>query len=140
MNRNNNDYNYNPFEENNDSDYLYQVLNRRGRKKTYGWSIAAMVCAIVSVVSFLSPISAIILGVLAIVFSLISRKSLGYFDGKAVAGLILGIIGLLLGTSMLLLILINESAANWLYDLLYGSYYVPEGEQTPSQNPQSPNV
>ncbi|MBR5140736.1 MAG: DUF4190 domain-containing protein [Clostridia bacterium] len=140
MNGNNNEFNYNPFDENNDYDYLYQTVTRRGRKKTYGWSVAAMVCGIVSAASFLSGFSAIILGVLAVVFSLISRKNLGYFDGKAVSGLILGIIGFCFALSFILLINFNESIADWFFDFLYNGSGIPVDDSLPSSNPQSPSV
>lgn len=140
MNGNNNEFNYNPFDENNDYDYLYQTVTRRGRKKTYGWSVAAMICGIVSAASFLSGISAIILGVLAIVFSLISRKNLGYFDGKAVAGLILGIIGFCFAVSFILLVTFNDALADWFFEVLYSGYGISTEDSLPSTNPQSPSV
>ena len=141
MNGNQNNSNYNPFDENNDYDYLYQTVTKRGRKKTYGWSLAAMICGIIGAISFISPISSIVLGVLAIVFSLVARKNLGYFDGKAVAGLILGIIAILLGAAMLLLILLSPESADFMFNLFYGSTDLPSDlEIQEPYDPQSPSV
>ena len=42
-------------------------------------------------------------GVLAIVFAVVSRKTIGYFDGLAIAGLIIGIFGLVFGISNVIL-------------------------------------
>ncbi len=96
---NGNGYNNNPFEKG--DDYLFRTVNPNGRRKTYGWSVASLVCGILSVICCCVGYGAVVLGVLAIVFSIISRKNLGYFDGMAIAGLVLGIIGFFLGIAII---------------------------------------
>ncbi len=92
----------NEFEsQNTDSDYAFQTLNRKGRPKTMGWSIIALVTGAVSVVTAYFGWSSLILGVLSIVFAVVSRIKLGYFDGKTIAGFILGIHGVLLGATVI---------------------------------------
>lgn len=89
--------NQNPFEDN----YLFNTVNPNGRRKTYSWSVSSLICGIISVVCCCIGYGAVVLGILAIVFSIISRKNLGYFDGMAVAGLVLGIMGFILGGAIL---------------------------------------
>ena len=84
-----------------EQDYAFQTLMRNGKPKTLGWSVASMVIGILSVVCCVLGWSGLILGVAAVVFSIISRKQLGYFDGMSVAGLILGIFGFVFGVSVL---------------------------------------
>lgn len=97
---NGNEFNNNPFEEGND--YLFKMVTNNGRRKTYGWSVAAMVSGIISVICCCTGYAGVIFGVAAIIFAIISRKNLGYFDGMAVAGLVLGIIGFVLGIALII--------------------------------------
>lgn len=89
------------YGENGERDYAFQTLNKRGKPKTIGWSIAALVTGIISAVTCSFGWSSLILGIAAIVFSSVSRKTLGYFDGRSIAGLILGIFGTVFGTVMI---------------------------------------
>lgn len=89
------------YGENGERDYAFQTLNKRGRPKTIGWSIAALVTGIISAVTCSFGWSSLILGIAAIVFSAVSRKTLGYFDGRSIAGLILGIFGTVFGIVMI---------------------------------------
>lgn len=61
-----------------------------------GYSIAALVLGIIGIVCCCSYIIGGTCAVLALVFSIISRKQSGHFDGMALSGLILAIIGLVL--------------------------------------------
>jgi hypothetical protein len=92
-----NGFNGNDFQNDNDeNDYLFKMVTDNGRPKTYGWSIASMVCGILSVICCFG-FASIIFGILAAAFAFISRKNLGYFDGMSIAGIVLGIIGFILG-------------------------------------------
>ena len=97
---NGNGFDNNPFDDG--SDYLFQIVTNNGRRKTYSWSLAAMVSGIISVVCCFTGYAGLIFGVLAIVFAIISRKNLGYFDGMATSGLVLGIIGFVLGLALII--------------------------------------
>ena len=88
--------------QNEENDYLFKMVTNNGKPKTYGWSIASLVCGILSVVCCCMGYSAIIFGILAIALSFISRKNLGYFDGMSIAGLVLGIIGFILGVVLII--------------------------------------
>ena len=72
-------------------------------------------------------------GILSVVFAVVSRKTIGYFDGLAVAGLIIGIFGIVFGVSnMILDYLINNT--DYLneflaeYEKILEQYMVEAGE------------
>ena len=88
-------------------DRYYEVFENSS-SKNMGWSVASMILGIASVVSGGFGLAALITGILAIIFAVISRKKLGYFNGKAVAGLILGIFGAVFG---IVLIIVNSLMA-----------------------------
>ena len=88
-------------DNNNEQEYAFQTLTRNGRPKTLGWSVASMVVGIVSVVCCCFGWSGIVLGIGAVLLSIVSRKTLGYFDGMSIAGLVLGIFGLVFGIAMI---------------------------------------
>lgn len=94
---NNNGYNG----QYNEEEYAFQTLDRHGRPKKLGWSVASLVSGIAAAVTATFGFSGIILGICAIIFAIISRRILGYFDGKSIGGLILGIFGLIFGGAML---------------------------------------
>lgn len=77
----------------------YNIYNENGKPKKKGWSISSFVCSLVSIVLAAFGWSGIVFGVVCIVFALISRKSLGYFDNFSLAGLLIGIFGIVFGTS-----------------------------------------
>jgi hypothetical protein len=68
----------------------YDEIFDATKPKTVGFSVASMVLGILSVICCCMGWSGLILGALAIVFSIVSRKVLGYFDGMSIAGLIVG--------------------------------------------------
>ena len=129
-----NDNGYNPFEENNE-DYLFQTVTGRGRRKTHGWSLAAMICGVISVICC-SGYVGIILGTLAIVFAIVSRRNLGYFDSMTIAGLVLGIIGFVLGIAVLIAIysMDEEQLEDFLKKLL------EDYEQTNPDSSDTPDL
>jgi hypothetical protein len=95
------DYN-NQYQQGDGQDYAFQTLMRNGRPKTKGWSVASMVLGIISVICCCGGWCGIILGIGAIILAIVSRKSLGYFDGMSVAGIVLGIFGFVLGITLII--------------------------------------
>ena len=79
----------------------YEEIFDLAKPKSRGWSVASMVLGIVSVVCCCMGWASMLSAVLAIVFAVVSRKSLGYFDGMSIAGLILGIFGSVMGIMMI---------------------------------------
>ncbi len=94
----NNDYRTNNGSPGEDNEYVYKAV-MEGKKKSRAWSVASLVVSIFSIVCCCFSWPSIVLGVLAIVFAVISRKNIGYFDGLAVAGLIVGIFGTVFGVT-----------------------------------------
>ncbi len=83
-------------------DRYYEIFEKT-KHKTRGFSVAAMILGIISVLCCCFGWPSLILGIAAIVFSVVSRVTLGYFDGMCIAGLILGIFGVVFGTSMVVM-------------------------------------
>ncbi len=75
----------------------YDEIFDRSKPKSLGFSITSMVLGILGVVCCCFGWTGLILGALAIVFSVVSRAKIGYFDGFSIAGLILGIFGVCFG-------------------------------------------
>lgn len=84
----------------NETDYSYKNV-MEVRSKNRGFAIASMILGIISIVCCCIYYIGLAAAVLAIVFAVISRVRMGYFDGFAIAGLITGIIGAVFGIAML---------------------------------------
>ena len=74
-----------------------------GKQKKRVWSVVSIVLAVASLVCCCSPTVGITAALVAIVTSIVSRKSLGYFDKLSLTGLILAIFGLVFGIFTLVL-------------------------------------
>ena len=90
---NNNNNQYNPSY---DTSEVYKTVTN-GRRKSRGWSVAALVLSIISIVCCCYPIIGLTCAAVALVCAIVSRKSLGYFDGLTIAALICAIFGLVFG-------------------------------------------
>ena len=97
-------------------DFLYKTV-MDGKEKSRVWSVASIAIAAASLLCCVFPYPAILLGALAIVFALFSRRNIGYFDGLAIFGLIIGIAGIVFGVGGLLLSYITEGS-DWYKQLL----------------------
>ena len=80
-----------------------------GVPRSRGWSVAALILGILSIVlsiipflGFLHGVFGPIFGIMAIIASLVSRRNLGYFDGVGIAGIILGTVGCVFGATAIL--------------------------------------
>ena len=85
---------------NHDNQYEQPEINYKAvsmKPKSRAWSVASLILSIISILCCCSPIVAITSGVVALVCAIISRKTLGYFDGLSIAGLICAIFGLVFG-------------------------------------------
>jgi hypothetical protein len=111
--------NQEPYTPNNQSDpagrqdpggsYIppYDPYMRPAKKESSGFSLAAMILGIFSVVCCcLTPVS-LICAILAIVFSIFGRRQHGFFNGMAMAGLVCGIIAFVLGVYSIISTLLN---------------------------------
>ena len=78
--------------EENIEEYAYKnVITKNGNTRLF--SVIAVFFAALSVILSFVPWVGFIFGLVSIAFSLISRKKLGYFEGIALVGLIVGIFG-----------------------------------------------
>ena len=118
---------YENGEEMGEQDYAFQTLNRYGKPKTLGWSITSLVMGFASLFTCMFGWASIILGAVAVFFSIVSRRILGYFDGKTVFGLILGIFGAVFGTTMIIFVsLLGEAEQQTLWDIIKELYSNPD--------------
>lgn len=72
------------------------------KHRSRGWSVASLVLGILSIICCCVWWIGLISGVLSIVLAVISRISLGYFDGLSIAGLITSIFGIMFGIFILI--------------------------------------
>ena len=97
-------------------DFLFKTV-MDGKEKSRVWSVASIAIAAASLLCCAFPYPAIVLGALAIVFALFSRRNIGYFDGLALVGLIIGIAGIVFGAGGFILSYITEGS-DWYKQLL----------------------
>ena len=109
------------------NNYAYQSVNF-GRPKKMGWSVVSLVTGILSVICCCLSIAPIVFGVVAIVSSILSRKTLGYFDGMSIAGLVLGIFGVVFGVAVIV-------AVNALGEEFWNQYLEEIEKQFGETNP-----
>lgn len=75
-------------------------------QQSNGKAVAALVLGIISLLGICSPIVGIVCGIIAICMSVASKKS-GIVNGMQKAGLILGVIGIVIGV------------ANWILAMVF---------------------
>ena len=94
------------------------VVENLSKPRSMLYSIVSLVCGIFSVViGCCGGWFGLGIGVLALAFSIVARRHLGYFDGKAIAGLVLGICGALFGAATIVVsILINNGVLDAFLD------------------------
>lgn len=81
--------------------YAYKnVMN--GKKNSRKWSVVSLVLSLLSIALCFVPWLGIILGLAAIGFAIFSRSCIGYFDGFALAGLIIGIFGVVFSVTAII--------------------------------------
>lgn len=73
----------------------------KGNKLTRAWSVASFVLGIISIVCCCTCWAGLIAGILAVIFSVVSRRTLGYFDGLSLSGLITAIFGIVFSILMI---------------------------------------
>lgn len=91
---------------------ISNVVEDLSRPRTMAYSILSLVIGAASLaISGYGGWFGLGLAVLSIVFSVVSRRHLGYFDGKSIAGLVLGICGAVSSIATIVLIYLLESGA-----------------------------
>ena len=105
-------------------EYAYKnVIGKKGNTRIF--SLVSVVCAALSVIFSFVPWLGLVLGLVAIGFSLVSRKELGYFEGLAIVGLIVGIFGFVFSlTGIILGVAIENSEYSNFWSLLFGGFLI----------------
>ena len=75
----------------------YEDVFDKNHPKTLGFSIAALVVGVISVLASIGGVPGVILGALAIGAAVFARWRLGYFDKFSIAAIIIGIFGIVFG-------------------------------------------
>jgi hypothetical protein len=73
----------------------------KGKNLTRAWSVASFVLGIFSIVCCCTCWAGLVAGILAIIFAVVSRRALGYFDGMSLSGLITAIFGVVFSLLMI---------------------------------------
>lgn len=81
--------------------------------KTKAYSIVALITGILGVLCCCTGWSSLLFGALGILFAILAKKHLGFYDGLALAGLILGIIACVLGASELIAVYALPSSSEF---------------------------
>ena len=105
-----------------ENEYFYNQTGRAPKPKTLGWSVASMVVGILSVVCCCLGYTGIIFGIGAVILSIVARKSLGYFEGMSIAGLVLGIFGLVFGAAIVWNMVFNKEFIDYM-NQYYAEFY-----------------
>ncbi len=105
---------------------ISSVVENLSKPRTMIYSILSLVLGIASfVLCCCGGWFGLGLGVLAIVFSCVSRRHLGYFDGMSIAGLVLGICGTLFG---LVVVILNFVIDSGMLDAYFEELFREMGE------------
>ena len=117
------------FKKEDDGDYIFNIVTTNGKPKTIGWSVASVVSAVLSIMFSSTGWAGLIFGIIAVFFSIYSRKYLGYFNGPSIAGLVIGIFGIVFSAYVLVLIYVYDTT---FFDFLeFGlPSEIPEGDNS----------
>ncbi len=77
--------------------------------KTRAWSVAALVLSIISILCCCVYWLGLFTGVCAVVCAIVSRRTLGYFDGLSVGAIIVSIFGIVFSAVMTYIVLVVMS-------------------------------
>ena len=87
------------------------VVDSLSKPRTMLYSVLSLVCGFAALVlGCCGGWFGLVIGALAIAFSIISRRHLGYFDMKSIVGLVLGIVGAVFGIAFIVLGALIDSA------------------------------
>ena len=102
----------------------YYELFDKNKQKTMAWSVMSMIFGICSIICCCYGWLGLVLSVISIAFAVVSRVNLKYFDGMAIAGLIIGIFGLVFSLTVLVsMIIVGTEEFNSIKDKFFGGEY-----------------
>ena len=91
----------------NEGDRAFAIVNEKGKPKTLIWSVAALACAIISLILSTLGWAGLIVGVAALVLSVIARAKMGYFNTYIIAALLCSIFGVVFSVASIIIIAID---------------------------------
>ena len=115
----------------NDSNNPYNIFDNRGKPKNIGWSVASVICALLSFSLSIFGWAGLVFGILSIASAVAARVKLGYFNGWAIAGLLIGIFGTVFSSSMIFIAYTNPE----LIKEVFGFVSVPGSDIPPETTP-----
>lgn len=105
-----------------DAENISEVIENLSKPRTMIYSVLSLILGIASfILCCCGGWFGLGLGVLAIVFSIVSRRHLGYFDGMSIAGLVLGICGTVFG---LVVVALNFLTASGMLDAYLEQFFL----------------
>ena len=123
---------HNEFDANNP----YNIFDNRGRPKNIIWSVLSLGAGVLSISLSMLGWAGLIFGICAIIFSAVARKTLGYFNGFAIAGLITGIFGTVSSIAIIIIAFTNPELLEEIFGLVGGT---GSGTQGSSSTPSDTN-
>lgn len=101
----------------------YYELFDKNKQKTMIWSVLSLIFGIVSIICCCYGWIGLVLSAASIAFAVVSRVNLKYFDGMALAGLIIGIFGMVFSLTVLVsMIIVGTEEFNNIFDRFIGEY------------------
>ena len=76
------------------SDYAYKSVIKKDKTSRRTWSVISLIFAVLSILTLYFSWVSLVIGAVAVGCAAVSRKNLGYFDKISLAGIIIGIFGM----------------------------------------------
>ena len=115
----------NGFDGNNNP---YNIFDKKGRRKNKGWSIASTICSVLSFFLCIFGWAGLVFGISGIILAGVSRVKLGYFNTWTIAGILIGIFGIVFSSSMIFISYTNPE----LIKEIFGFTSVPGTNTLPN--------
>lgn len=90
-----------------ENDRAFAIVNEKGKPKTLIWSIVALALGILSIVLSALGWAGLIVGVAAVVVSVVARLKMGYFNGLIIAAILTSIFGVIFAAASLIIVAID---------------------------------
>lgn len=82
-----------------ENDFAYTIVTTNGKHKTLLWSIGSFIISLISIALSFFGLPGAVVGIIGIVFAVLARKFLGFFNKFSLIGLFGGIFGFVIGVA-----------------------------------------
>ncbi len=103
-----------------EADRAFAIVNEKGKPKSLIWSIISLTLGILSIVLSALGWAGLIVGVAAIVFAVIARVKMGFFNGFIIAALLCSIFGVIFSLASVIIVLIDPEFFNRILNGING--------------------